>query len=142
MYKLADLMEKHIDELAALESLDNGKPLAISRNVDLVLSIKTIRYYAGWADKISGRTLPINSPHLVYTKEEPVGVCAQIIPWNFPILMQAWKLGPALATGNTIVMKPAEQTPLTAMRVGELIMEAGFPAGVVNILPGYGPIAG
>lgn len=142
MYKLADLMEKHIDELATLESLDNGKPFSMSKHVDLALAIKVIRYYAGWADKISGRTLPINSPHLVYTKEEPVGVCAQIIPWNFPVLMQSWKLGPALAAGNTIVMKPAEQTPLTAMRVGELIMEAGFPAGVVNILPGYGPTAG
>ncbi len=142
LYKLADLMEKHQDELAALEALDNGKPFAFAKAVDIGLSIKTYRYYAGWADKIHGQTIPISGPYLAYTKEEPVGVCGQIIPWNFPALMQAWKLGPALATGNTVVLKPAEQTPLTALRVGELIMEAGFPEGVVNILPGYGPTAG
>jgi aldehyde dehydrogenase (NAD+) len=142
MFKLADLIEKNWDELAALESLDNGKPLWFSKDIDLMLVIKTIRYYAGWADKITGRTLPISSNHFMYTREEPVGVCAQIIPWNFPALMLAWKLGPALAAGNTVVMKPAEQTPLTALRIAELIMEAGFPPGVVNMLPGYGPTAG
>jgi len=142
MYKLADLVEKHQDELAALEALDNGKPFSFAKAADIALCIKTYRYYAGWADKIHGQTIPIGGPHFCYTKEEPVGVAAQIIPWNFPALMQAWKLGPALATGCTVVMKPAEQTPLTALRVGELIMEAGFPEGVVNILPGYGPTAG
>jgi aldehyde dehydrogenase (NAD+) len=142
LYKLADLMEKHQDELAALEALDNGKPFSFAKAADIALCIKTYRYYAGWADKIHGQVIPISGPFLAYTKEEPVGVAAQIIPWNFPALMQAWKLGPALATGCTVVMKPAEQTPLTALRVGELIMEAGFPEGVVNILPGYGPTAG
>jgi aldehyde dehydrogenase (NAD+) len=108
MYKLADLMEEHRQEFAELESLDNGKPVIDSYNADLPLSIATIRYYAGWADKIHGRTLPHTGEFNVYTKEEPVGVCAQIIPWNFPLAMAAWKLGPALATGNTVVLKPAE----------------------------------
>jgi aldehyde dehydrogenase (NAD+) len=142
MYKLADLVEKHHDELAALEALDNGKPVGFAKAADINLVIKTLRYYAGWADKIQGQTIPIGGPHFCYTKEEPVGVAAQIIPWNFPALMMAWKLGPALATGCTVVMKPAEQTPLTALRIGELIMEAGFPEGVVNLLPGFGPSAG
>lgn len=142
MYKLADLIEKHKDELAQLESLDNGKPLRESRNADLPLVIACYRYYAGWADKIHGKVIPVNGPFFCYTKHEPVGVVGQIIPWNFPLLMQAWKLGPALAAGCTVVMKVAEQTPLSALRVGELIVEAGFPPGVVNILPGYGPTAG
>jgi len=142
MNKLADLIEKHADELAQLEALDNGKPAHIARVADLTLTIACYRYYAGWADKIEGKTIPVNGPYFSYTKHEPVGVVGQIIPWNFPLLMQAWKLGPALAAGCTVVMKPAEQTPLTALRVGELIMEAGFPEGVVNILPGYGPTAG
>lgn len=142
LYKLADLIEKHQDELAALETLDNGKPISDSKNADLPLSIACYRYYAGWADKIEGKTIPVNGPYFCYTRHEPVGVCGQIIPWNFPILMQAWKLGPALACGCTVVMKPAEQTPLSALRVGELINEAGFPPGVVNLLPGFGPTAG
>jgi aldehyde dehydrogenase (NAD+) len=140
--RLADLIEKHADELAALETLDNGKPVAVARAADLPLTIACYRYYAGWADKVQGKTIPIAGDYFCYTRLEPVGVVGQIIPWNFPLLMQAWKLGPALATGNTVVMKPAEQTPLTALRVGELILEAGFPPGVVNILPGYGPTAG
>jgi len=140
--KLADLIEKHADELAELESLDNGKPVAVARAADLPLTVACYRYYAGWADKIQGKTIPIDGDYFCYTRLEPVGVVGQIIPWNFPLLMQAWKLGPALCTGNTVVMKPAEQTPLTALRVGELILEAGFPAGVVNLLPGYGPTAG
>ena len=142
LYKLADLIEAHADELARLESLDNGKPLRDSSNADLPLTIACYRYYAGWADKIQGKTIPIQGPYFCYTRHEPVGVVGQIIPWNFPLLMQAWKLGPALAAGNTVVLKPAEQTPLSALRVGELIVEAGFPPGVVNILPGYGPTAG
>jgi aldehyde dehydrogenase (NAD+) len=140
--KLADLIEKNASELARLESLDNGKPYAVALAADVPLTIACYRYYAGWADKVQGRTIPINGPYFCYTRLEPVGVVGQIIPWNFPLLMQAWKLAPALATGNTVVLKPAEQTPLTALRVGELILEAGFPEGVVNILPGYGPTAG
>lgn len=142
LYRLADLIESHMEELARLESLDNGKPLNDSRKADLPLVVACYRYYAGWADKIQGKTIPIQGPYFCYTRHEPVGVVGQIIPWNFPLLMQAWKLGPALAAGNTVVMKPAEQTPLSALRVGELIVEAGFPPGVVNLLPGYGPTAG
>lgn len=140
--RLADLIEKNIDELARLETLDNGKPYQVALAADLPLTSACYRYYAGWADKIQGKTIPVNGNYFCYTRHEPVGVVGQIIPWNFPLLMQAWKLGPALATGNTVVLKPAEQTPLTALRIGELIVEAGFPAGVVNILPGYGPTAG
>jgi len=140
--KLADLVETHADELARLESLDNGKPYQVALAADLPLTIACYRYYAGWADKLQGRTIPVAGDYFCYTRLEPVGVVGQIIPWNFPLLMQAWKLGPALACGNTVVMKPAEQTPLTALRVGELILEAGFPEGVVNLLPGYGPTAG
>ena len=142
LYKLADLIEQNIAELARLETLDNGKPLNDSLNADLALVIACYRYYAGWADKIQGKTIPINGPYFCYTRHDPVGVVGQIIPWNFPLLMQAWKLAPALATGNTVVLKTAEQTPLSALRLGELIIEAGFPPGVVNILSGYGPTAG
>jgi len=142
LHKLADLIEKNADELARLESLDNGKPYSIAKAADLPLTVACYRYYAGWADKIQGKTIPINGPYFCYTRHEPVGVVGQIIPWNFPLLMQAWKLAPALACGNTVVLKAAEQTPLTALRVGELILEAGFPPGVVNILAGYGPTAG
>jgi aldehyde dehydrogenase (NAD+) len=142
LYRLADLMEENIDELAALESLDNGKPLRDARNADLPLSIKCYRYYAGWADKNHGKTIPVEGDFFCYTRHEPIGVVGQIIPWNFPLLMQAWKWGPALACGNTVVLKPAEQTPLTALRVAQLAQEAGFPSGVVNVVPGYGPTAG
>src|SRR5271170_2362086 len=142
MNKLADLIEVHKEELAELESLDNGKPYQVALGADLPLTIACYRYYAGWADKNQGKTIPVQGRYFTYTKHEPVGVVGQIIPWNFPLLMQAWKLGPALAAGCTVVMKPAEQTPLSALRVGELILEAGFPEGVVNILPGYGPTAG
>jgi aldehyde dehydrogenase (NAD+) len=140
--RLADLIEQNADELAQLESLDNGKPYKVAKAADLPLTIACYRYYAGWADKVQGRTIPISGDYFCYTRLEPVGVVGQVIPWNFPLLMQAWKLAPALCTGNTVVLKPAEQTPLTALRVGELILEAGFPEGVVNILPGYGPTAG
>ncbi len=140
--RLADLIEQNMDELATLESLDNGKPRQVARTADLPLVIACYRYYAGWADKIQGKTIPVNGNYFCYTRHEPVGVVGQIIPWNFPLLMQAWKLAPALACGNTVVLKTAEQTPLSALRVGELILEAGFPQGVVNILPGYGPTAG
>ncbi|QDT37661.1 aldehyde dehydrogenase family protein [Stratiformator vulcanicus] len=142
MYKLADLFEDNFDELAALETLDNGKPISDSRNADLPLVIDCLRYYAGWADKIEGKTIPIRGNYMCYTRSEPVGVAGQIIPWNFPMLMAAWKWGPALAAGCTIVMKPAEQTPLTCLRMADLAQEAGFPDGVINIVPGYGPTAG
>ena len=146
IWKLADLIEKHLEEFAQLESLDNGKPLSIARVADLPLTIEHMRYYAGWATKIEGNTIPLTlappSKFLAYTLREPIGVVGQIIPWNFPLLMAAWKLGPALAAGCTCVLKPAEQTPLTALRLGELIQEAGFPDGVVNIVPGYGETAG
>ena len=142
LYKLADLLEERQDEFAHLETLDNGKPLQESLNVDLPLTIQCYRYYAGWADKIQGKTIPIAGDYLCYTRHEPIGVIGQIIPWNFPLLMQAWKLAPALATGNTVVLKPASYTPLTALRVGELIVEAGFPPGVVNILTGRGSTVG
>jgi aldehyde dehydrogenase (NAD+) len=140
--KLADLIEKNKEELAALETLDNGKPLKDSQTADLPLTIDCYRYYSGWADKIEGKTIPVNGPYFCYTRHEPVGVVGQIIPWNFPLLMQAWKWGPALASGCTVVLKPAEQTPLSALRVGELAMEAGIPEGVVNIVPGFGETAG
>jgi aldehyde dehydrogenase (NAD+) len=142
LYKLADLIEQNLEELARLETLDNGKPLRESLNVDLPLVISVYRYYAGWADKIQGKTIPLDRSYFCYTRHEPVGVVGQIIPWNFPLLMQACKLAPALAAGNTVVLKTAEQTPLSALRVGELIIEAGFPPGVVNILSGYGPTTG
>jgi len=142
MNRLADLIERDRAYLAALETLDNGKPYHVAYNADLDLVIKCIRYYAGWADKHHGKVIPIHGDFHTYTRHEPVGVCGQIIPWNFPLLMQAWKLGPALAMGNTIVMKLAEQTPLTGLYVAQLIAEAGFPPGVVNMIPGYGPTAG
>src|SRR5450432_201184 len=147
IWKLADLLEERAEEFAQLESLDNGKPLAVARVADLPLAVDLFRYMAGWATKIEGNTIPISSgskkvQFLAYTRREPVGVVGQIIPWNFPLLMAAWKLGPALATGCTVVLKPAEQTPLSALRLGELLLEAGIPAGVVNIVPGYGETAG
>src|SRR5262245_54945950 len=140
--KLADLIEQNQEELAALETLDNGKPLRDSQGADLPLTVKCYRYYAGWADKIHGKTIPVEGNFFCYTRHEPVGVVGQIIPWNFPLLMQAWKWGPALAAGCTIVLKPAEQTPLTALRVAALAQEVGFPDGVINVVPGYGPTAG
>jgi aldehyde dehydrogenase (NAD+) len=142
IHRLADLIEKNADDLARLESLDNGKPVSVARAVDVAATVACYRYFAGWADKVQGKTIPIDGDYFCYTRHEPVGVVGQIIPWNFPMLMQAWKLAPALATGNTVVMKPAEQTPLSALRIGELAVEAGFPAGVVNLLPGFGPTAG
>ncbi|WP_019509506.1 aldehyde dehydrogenase family protein [Pleurocapsa sp. PCC 7319] len=142
LYKLANLIEEHQAELAQLETLDNGKPLRESSKIDLPLAIQCYRYFAGWADKIQGKTIPLAKDFLCYTRHEPIGVIGQIIPWNFPLLMQAWKLAPALATGNTVVLKPSSYTPLTALKVGELIIEAGFPPGVVNILPGFGNTLG
>ena len=142
--KLADLLEQNLEEFAELESMDNGKPLAVARVADVPLAVDLFRYMAGWSTKIMGHTFPISMPgeYLTYTLREPIGVVGQIIPWNFPLLMAAWKLGPALAAGCTVVLKLAEQTPLTGLRLAELIHEAGFPEGVVNVLTGYGEGAG
>lgn len=142
MYRLADLIEEEIDELATLETLDNGKPIRDARNADLPLVVDCLRYYAGFADKIHGQTIPVRGNYFTYTRREPVGVAGQIIPWNFPMLMVAWKWGPALAAGCAIVMKPAEQTPLTCLRMARLAQKAGIPDGVINVVPGYGPTAG
>jgi aldehyde dehydrogenase (NAD+) len=136
------LIEDEADELAALETLDNGKPLRDSRNIDVPMVVDCLRYYAGWADKLHGQTIPVRGNYFTYTRREPVGVVGQIIPWNFPMLMAAWKWGPALAAGCTVVMKPAEQTPLTCLRMARLAQKAGFPDGVINVVPGYGPTAG
>jgi phenylacetaldehyde dehydrogenase len=144
VWHLGDLLEKHQDEFAELEALDNGKPVTNARSGDVAGSINMFRYMAGWATRLNGETIQVSSPgnwH-AYTVREPVGVVGQIIPWNFPLMMAAWKLAPALAAGCTIVLKPAEQTPLTALRFGELIEEAGIPSGVVNIVTGFGETAG
>jgi len=146
MWKLADLLEKRLEEFAQLETLDNGKPLMIARLADVPISVDTLRYFAGWATKVEGSTIPLSmqpgGKFLAYTLREPIGVIGQIVPWNFPLVMATLKLGPALATGCTVVLKPAEQTPLTALLLGELIQEAGIPDGVVNIVTGYGETAG
>ena len=141
LWKLADLVEKNLEELAELETLDNGKPIFESRYVDMPMVIDVFRYYAGWATKIHGETVNTFDNAFTYTLREPVGVVGAIVAWNFPLLLASWKLGPALACGNTVVLKPAEQTPLTALRLGELAAEAGFPAGVLNITTG-GPETG
>ena len=148
IWKLGDLLEEHAEEFATLESLDNGKPISVARAADVALAVDMFRYMAGWATKIEGNTIPLSVPYTpgaiyhAYTLREPVGVVAQVIPWNFPLLMAAWKLAPALAAGCTAVLKPAEQTSLTALRLGELIQEVGFPEGVVNIVTGFGATAG
>src|SRR5271156_5053358 len=148
IWRIGDLILEHADELAQLESLDNGKPFAVAQAADVPLAADLFHYMAGWATKIEGNTINISVPYMPganfhsYTLREPVGVVGQIIPWNFPLLMAAWKLGPALATGNTVVLKPAEQTPLTAIRLAGLIAEAGVPDGVVNVVPGFGETAG
>src|ERR1700723_2872772 len=146
IWKLADLLEQHLEEFAQLESLDNGKALKVARAADVPLAIDHFRYYAGWATKIEGNTIPFSGApqgkFFAYTSREPIGVVGQIIPWNFPLLMAAWKLAPALAAGCTVVLKPAEQTPLTALRLGELMIEAGVPDGGGNIVTGFGETAG
>ncbi len=145
LWRIGDLILQHGDELAELESIDNGKPRAVARVADIPLAADLFHYMAGWATKIEGATIPLSIPDAqfhAYTLREPVGVVGQIIPWNFPLLMAAWKLGPALAAGNCSVLKPAEQTPLSALRLGELLLEAGMPDGVVNIVCGFGETAG
>ncbi len=140
--RLADLVEEKADELARIETLQNGKPYFESRQVDLPELVAILRYYAGWADKIHGETIPVAGPVLNYTRREPLGVVGAIVPWNFPLLLAVWKVAPALACGNTVVLKPAEEAPLTALKLGELAAQVGFPAGALNVVPGYGPTAG
>jgi acyl-CoA reductase-like NAD-dependent aldehyde dehydrogenase len=142
LWKVGELIAEHADELAELESLDCGKPIAESAKIDVPMAVDCWQYFAGWPTKIHGETIPVAGPYLNYTLREPLGVVGQIIPWNFPLLLLSHKLAPALACGNTVILKPAEQTPLSALRVGELLCEAGLPDGVVNILPGSGPVAG
>ncbi|KAI9168027.1 Aldehyde dehydrogenase [Paramyrothecium foliicola] len=142
MFKLADLIEANQEALATLETWNNGKPYSVALSEDLAESIATLRYYAGWADKIHGETIPTTPQKFAYTLKQPIGVCGQIIPWNYPLMMAAWKLGPALACGNTVVLKPAEQTPLSILLFATLIKEAGFPPGVINIINGFGREAG
>jgi acyl-CoA reductase-like NAD-dependent aldehyde dehydrogenase len=143
IWKLADLIEAHTETFAQLDSLDNGKPVSVARKVDVPLSVEHLHYYAGWANKVEGKTVPLNTPHMLnYTVREPVGVCGLIVPWNYPLLMAAWKFAPALAAGNCIILKPAEQTPLSALFLARMIEEAGFPAGVFSVVTGYGEEAG
>ncbi len=142
LWRIADLIEKNIDEVAELETLDNGKPIFESRYVDVPTVCEVFRYYAGWATKVTGETINSRPNAFTYTLREPLGVVAAIVPWNFPLLLASWKIAPALACGNTVIWKPASQTALSALRVGELMLEAGVPPGVVNILPGSGPVVG
>ena len=142
LWKLSELIESHADEIARLETLDNGKPLFESRQVDIPMVVNTFQYFAGWATKLAGETLPVNPAYFTYTLRQPLGVVGAIIPWNFPMIMTGWKTAPALAAGNTVVLKPAELTPLSAIRIGELAIEAGIPPGVFNVVPGKGSIAG
>jgi aldehyde dehydrogenase (NAD+) len=142
LWRLGDLCKRDEHILATIDAWDNGKPFDVVLGEDIAETVSVFRYYAGWADKIYGQTIDVGNAKLAYTKHEPLGVCGQIIPWNFPVMMAAWKLGPALACGNTVVLKPAEQTPLSALYLATLIKEAGFPPGVVNVVPGYGKTAG
>lgn len=144
LWKLADLIEEHAQEFAEIESINTGKPISEAMLADVPLTIEHFRYYAGWVTKLTGETLPVSQPgrYLAYTRREPLGVVGAIVPWNFPLMIASWKLAPALAAGNTVVIKPSELTPLSLLRLGELIIEAGFPPGVINIVPGYGHEAG
>src|SRR5205807_2223321 len=141
LYRLADLLEQRSKELADVETKNNGKPLFESK-IDVAMAIETVRYYAGWADKLTGHTLPVSGNFFTYTLREPVGVVGAIVPWNFPLNLATWKVAPALAAGCTVVLKPAHETPLTALMLGELAVEAGFPAGALNVVPGPGATAG
>jgi aldehyde dehydrogenase (NAD+) len=142
LWKIGDLLEARVAEVAEIETLDSGKTITESSRVDVPMAADCFRYFAGWASKIEGETVPIRAPFFNYTLREPIGVVGQIIPWNFPILLAAWKVAPALAAGNTIVLKPAEQTPLSALRLAQIAEEAGLPPGVLNVVTGYGPTAG
>src|SRR5512145_94607 len=142
LLKLADAIEANAEELARLESTDTGHPLRDTRGLDVVRTAVTFRYFGGMADKFQGSVVPVEAGFLNYVLREPVGVVGQIVPWNFPLMFTSWKMGPALAAGNTVILKPAEITPLSTLRIAELMAEVGFPPGVVNIVPGYGPTAG
>jgi acyl-CoA reductase-like NAD-dependent aldehyde dehydrogenase len=142
IWKLAERMQERIDELSRLETLHNGKPITESRHIEVPMAIECLQYFAGWADKIQGDTIPVKSPALVYSRREPLGVVAAIVPWNFPLLLAMWKVAPALATGNTVILKPASQTPLTALLLGEMALEVGLPPGVLNVITGSGSTAG
>jgi acyl-CoA reductase-like NAD-dependent aldehyde dehydrogenase len=142
LWRLAELIEENLESLAAVETRDNGKPTFESAKVDLPFVISSFRYYAGWADKLAGQLIPVAGPYMNYTLREPVGVVGAIVPWNFPLNLASWKVAPALACGNAVVLKPAEETPLTALLLGELALEAGFPPGILNVIPGRGPVTG
>ncbi len=142
LWRLADLIEERAEALAEVETRDNGKPAFESSKVDLPSVVQNYRYYAGWADKLTGETIPVSGPFFNYTLREPLGVVGAIVPWNFPLSLASWKVAPALACGNAVVLKPAEETPLTALLLGELALEAGFPPGVLNVVPGRGPVTG
>ena len=142
IWKLGERLLERIDEVARLETLHNGKPIFESRHVEIPAVVECLQYYAGWADKIHGETIPVRGNHLTYTLREPLGVVAAIVPWNFPLLLASWKVGPALACGNTMILKPASQTPLTAIALGEIAQEVGFPPGVLNVVTGPGADAG
>ena len=142
LWRLADLVEQNLPAIARVKTSDNGKPLFESAKVDIPFVVSNLRYYAGWADKLAGEVIPVSGPFLNYTRREPLGVVGAIVPWNFPLNLASWKVAPALACGNTVVLKPAEETPLTALLLGELALEAGFPPGVLNVIPGRGPVTG
>jgi len=142
LWRLADLVEENLSFIAEIETRDNGKPSFESAKVDLPFVVANFRYFAGWADKLSGDVIPVSGPFLNYTLREPIGVIGAIVPWNFPLNIASWKLAPALACGNAVILKPAEETPLTALLLGELALEAGFPPGIVNVIPGRGPVTG
>ena len=142
LWKLGELLVARVDEIARLETLHNGKPIFESRHIEVPAAAECLQYYAGWADKVHGETIPVKGNYLAYTLREPVGVVAAIVPWNFPLLLAAWKVAPALACGNTVVLKPASQTPLTAIALGDLALEAGLPPGVLNVITGPGARVG
>ena len=142
VWKLGERLMEQVDEVARLETLHNGKPITESRHIEIPMAAECLQYFAGWADKIHGETMPVKGNAFVYTLREPLGVVAAIVPWNFPLLLAVWKVAPALATGNTVILKPASQTPLTALALGELALEVGFPPGVLNVITGSGGAVG
>src|SRR6187551_2310921 len=140
--KLGDRLLERADEVARLETLHNGKPIAESRNIEIPAAAECFEYYGGWSDKVMGETIPVKGNHLTYTLREPIGVVAAIVPWNFPLLLAAWKVAPALACGNVVILKPASQTPLTALALAGLAVDVGFPPGVLNVITGAGALVG
>jgi aldehyde dehydrogenase (NAD+) len=142
LWKLGERLMEKADDIARLETLHNGKPIMESRHIEIPMAAECLQYFAGWADKVHGSTIPVKGKALVYTLREPLGVVAAIVPWNFPLLLAMWKVAPALATGNTVILKPASQTPLTALALGELAVEVGFPPGLFNVITGSGAVVG